>query len=86
MPTSWLPDILSMRSPATSIDPSDGVSRPPIRLSSVVLPDPDGPINARKSPCGISRVTPCSTSMRSLPRKYTLWRSWILTRVCISAP
>ena len=40
----------------------------PIRLSSVVLPEPDGPISARKSPCGISRLTPFSTSMRSLPR------------------
>ena len=48
--------------------PSVGVSRPPIRLSSVVLPEPDGPISARKSPVGMSRLTPCSTSMRSLPR------------------
>ena len=27
-----------------------GVSSPPIRLSSVVLPEPDGPISARNSP------------------------------------
>ena len=59
--------------PATSIEPLDGVSRPPIRLSSVVLPEPDGPISARKSPCGISRLTPFSTSMRSLPRVKYLW-------------
>ena len=32
--------------------PSVGRSRPPIRLSSVVLPEPDGPISARNSPCG----------------------------------
>ena len=31
--------------------PPVGLSSPPIRLSSVVLPDPDGPISARKSPC-----------------------------------
>ena len=30
-----------------SIDPSVGVSSPPIRFSSVVLPEPDGPISAR---------------------------------------
>ena len=41
------PDILSIRSPATAIDPSVGVSSPPSRFSSVVLPDPDGPISAR---------------------------------------
>ncbi len=46
--------------------PSVGVSSPPIRLSSVVLPEPDGPISARKSPDGMSSVTPWSTSMRSL--------------------
>ena len=28
----------------------DGVSRPPMRFSSVVLPEPDGPISATKSP------------------------------------
>ena len=39
------PDSLSMRSPATVIDPSLGVSSPPIRFSSVVLPEPDGPIS-----------------------------------------
>ena len=41
---------------------------PPSRLSSVVLPEPDGPMSARKSPSGISSVTPCRTSMRSPPR------------------
>ena len=41
-----------MRTPPTSTDPPVGVSRPPIRFSSVVLPEPDGPISARKSPGG----------------------------------
>ena len=41
---------------------------PPIRFSSVVLPEPDGPISARKSPSGMSSVTPWRTSIRSLPR------------------
>ena len=39
-----------MRSPPTVMLPSVGESRPPIRLSSVVLPEPDGPMSARKSP------------------------------------
>ena len=44
--------------------PRSGVSSPPIRLSRVVLPEPDGPISATKSPCGMSRSTPCRTSIR----------------------
>ena len=66
--------------PPTSIDPPDGLSSPPIRLSSVVLPEPDGPISARKSPCGMSRFTPFSTSMRSLPRVKYLWTPLILNQ------
>ena len=58
------PDSLSMRSPATSIDPSVGVSRPPIRFSSVVLPEPEGPMSARNSPAATSRFRECSTSTR----------------------
>ena len=41
-------------------------SRPPIRFSSVVLPEPDGPMTATKSPSGISRSSWCSTSTLSL--------------------
>src|SRR6187402_256076 len=59
--------------------PPVGLSRPPMRFSSVVLPDPDGPISARNSPCGMSRLTPCSTSMRSDPRLKCLWTSRTLT-------
>ena len=70
---SWPPESAAMLVPATSTEPPDGVSRPPIRLSSVVLPEPDGPISATKSPCGIWRFTPFSTSIRSLPRVKYLW-------------
>ena len=63
------PEAPSMRSPATSTVPSEGWSRPPIRLRSVVLPEPEGPISARKSPFGTSRLSPSSTSMRSEPRE-----------------
>src|SRR5688572_32449641 len=65
--------------PPISMVPDVGASSPPSRLSSVVFPEPDGPISARKSPCGISIVTPLSTSMRSVPRVYDLWTPLILT-------
>ena len=39
-----------MRSPPTVMLPPVGESSPPIRFSSVVLPEPDGPISAMKSP------------------------------------
>src|SRR5688500_2766453 len=71
--------------PPISIDPELGKSSPPSRLSSVVLPEPDGPISARKSPCGMSSVTPLSTSMRSLPRVNDLWTLLILTSALMSS-
>src|SRR5450756_1215830 len=60
-----------------------GVSRPPSRFSSVVLPEPDGPIRARKSPDGMSRFTPCRTSIRSPPRRNSLWRLVARTRISL---
>src|SRR5262249_18198201 len=69
----------SMRWPATLIVPSVGESSPPMRLSSVVLPEPEGPMSARKSPCAMSRLTWCRTSRRSVPRSYTLLRLRIST-------
>ena len=70
--------------PATSTAPLDGLSRPPSRLRSVVLPDPDGPIRARNSPGGISRFTPFSTSIRSLPRVKYLWTPLTRTSALMS--
>src|SRR5579884_1081673 len=43
-----------------------------MRFSSVVLPEPLGPIRATKSPERISRFTLRSTEIRSLPRAYSL--------------
>ena len=48
---------LSTRSPLTRIVPLVGRSRPAIRLSSVDLPLPEGPITARASPGATSRLT-----------------------------
>src|SRR5688572_3150176 len=64
-----------MRSPPTWTSPEVGPSRPPTRLRSVVLPEPEGPISATKSPFGMSSVRPCSTSTVCLPRTYDLWTS-----------
>src|SRR6056297_954347 len=72
----------SMRSSATWICPESGESRPPIRLSSVVLPDPDGPIRAQNSPRSISRLKPCRTATASRPLRYFLTTS--LTRTMAS--
>ena len=44
-----------METPPTSMSPCVGASMPPSMLSSVVLPEPDGPMRARKSPWGMSR-------------------------------
>src|SRR5262245_30243054 len=52
--------------------PVVGRSRPPMRFSNVVLPEPDGPINATKSPRGRSRSSISSTGTISLPRLYCL--------------
>src|ERR1700759_1311541 len=42
--------------------PPVGWSKPEIRLSSVVLPHPDGPTMATNSPCAISSEKPRNTS------------------------
>ncbi len=65
---SWPAPIESIRWPLISISPPVGVSSPPIRLSRVDLPEPDGPISATKSPSGISRSMPCRTWTSSGPR------------------
>ena len=47
-------------SPAITTSPSSGRSRPAMRLSSVDLPQPDGPITATNSPWATSRSAPRS--------------------------
>src|SRR4051794_22252554 len=48
---------------------------PPSRLSRVVLPDPDGPITATKSPRGMARLRRSKMVMVSLPLVNRLHRS-----------
>src|SRR4051794_8837141 len=61
--------MLLMTSGPTWTTPSLGWSRPAMRLSKVVLPEPDGPMRARNSPSGTSRFRSLSTSICSLPRR-----------------
>ena len=49
-------------SPTTTL-PEVGRSMPPIRLRSVVLPLPDGPMSAAKSPSATVSVSPSSTGI-----------------------
>src|SRR5260370_39257238 len=59
-----------MSSPPTRSSPLSGLSMPAIRLSSVLLPDPDGPISAMKSPSPISSVMSVRTGTICAPRRY----------------
>src|SRR3954453_13579143 len=56
--------------------PRVGRSRPAIRLSKVVLPEPEGPIKARNSPSSTVRSRSTRTGMRNSSRRYSLVTSW----------
>jgi len=63
-------DVLPATStPSMLIRPSLGVSMHPMRLSSVVLPLPDGPAIARNTPSSMSNVTSRSALTVSWPRR-----------------
>src|SRR6185295_11138045 len=55
--------------PATVTAPASGRSMPAIRFSSVVFPDPEGPIKPRNSPSGTSSEMSCSTGIAMLSRR-----------------
>src|SRR5262245_59386514 len=78
-PTFWLRQVARALSesfptsvPATVTWPDVGRSIPAIRLSSVVFPEPDGPISAMNSPSGTWRSIPSSTVISWVSRRYTL--------------
>src|SRR5947208_15450354 len=52
--------------------PRSGLSMQPMRLSSVVLPLPEGPASARNSPRAIVSVTSRSAGTLTRPRRYDL--------------
>src|SRR5499427_2562672 len=56
-----------IRWPSMAISPLSGIKKPPTRLSSVVLPQPDGPSSVISSPRRTSSET--SSSAVSLPKR-----------------
>src|SRR5262249_50332221 len=56
-----------MRWPSMAISPLSGIKKPPTRLSSVVLPQPDGPSSVISSPRRTSSDT--SSSAVVLPKR-----------------
>src|SRR5439155_14421187 len=54
--------------------PADGASKPPSRCSKVLLPDPEAPTTATRSPAPTSKSTPISTGTSSGPLRYVLRR------------
>src|SRR5215510_1720471 len=69
-----------IRWPSTAISPLSGIKKPATRLSSVVLPQPDGPSSVISSPRRISSET--SSSAVILPKRLVTPSSW----TAISAP
>src|SRR5690348_4706436 len=59
-----------MSCPSTTIIPLSGRSIPPIRCSSVDLPDPDGPHIATAPPAGTSNETSTSAGTVVCPATY----------------
>src|SRR5579859_3624622 len=56
-----------MAASLTYTSPEVGVSRPPSRCNSVLLPEPEAPTTATSSPAVTARLTPLSTSTRYSP-------------------
>src|SRR5436309_437329 len=63
--------------PFTSILPAVGRSIPPIRLSNVVLPQPEGPCTATSSLSATCMSRPRSAITSDFPVRYTLIRSFV---------
>src|SRR5439155_1646735 len=63
--------------PFTSIRPAVGRSIPPIRLSNVVLPHPEGPWTATSSLSATCMSRPRSAITSDFPVRYTLIRSFV---------
>ncbi len=59
--------MVEMSSPSNTIEPLVGESMPPMRFSSVVLPEPDGPRMATNSPRPIARSATWSACTSTSP-------------------
>src|SRR5713226_3148341 len=63
--------------PSTSIRPAVGRSIPPMRLSKVVFPHPEGPWTATSSRSATCMSRPRSAITSDFPVRYTLIRSFV---------
>src|ERR1051325_1267826 len=72
--------------PSTVMLPPVGRSMPAMRLRSVVFPEPDGPMSARKSPRGTSNVMPFSTGTSKASLRYTFRTLLICTSASTRPP
>src|SRR3989475_7068821 len=63
--------------PSPSIGPAGGRSIPPMRLSNVVFPHPEGPWTATSSPSATCISRPRSAITSDFPVRYTLIRSLV---------
>src|SRR5512140_1093372 len=68
--------IAETSSPPTRTCPEVGRSMPAIRFKSVVLPEPDGPIKATKSPASTLNESPSRTVRTCVSRVYCLTTDW----------
>src|SRR5690348_14640346 len=76
---NWLSVILEVSRPAISTLPLVGRSSPPMMFSSVVLPEPEGPIRQTNSPGCTTRLTLTSARTISSPSLCSFQASVILT-------
>ena len=60
---------VEMSTPPMMTVPLSALSMPAMRFSSVLLPEPDGPMSARNSPSQISKVMLSSTGTVWDPRR-----------------
>src|SRR5438552_10683816 len=65
---------LANGTPRMNTSPPVGASSPPRRCSSVLLPDPEAPMMASRSPAATARSTPSSTGTCSGPLRYVFRR------------
>src|SRR3989338_4107672 len=69
--------------PANQYSPLVGASKKANRFIKVDLPEPDGPIKARKSPSGTVKVMPWSAGILTSPFQYVFTRSTtLITSAC----
>src|SRR6516165_7846884 len=84
---SWASFMRETHCPPIQTSPRSGLSRPAMRLSSVVLPEPDGPMMPRNSPSATSRLRLRKTVISSPPRAkdLTTFRTCMIGSAAIRA-